>query len=131
MSIERAHYPQVPSDFPVTPTISTVPGAQPKVSLVEVDGKFYAPGTSPKEVLAVFEVCSDLVDQMVPYCQRKVVQFGGDVPGTTKAVFQGLLNKKWCTAEQSLWIMVKTAERLGWALDEAELRRQAAASPGL
>lgn len=123
MPIDRADYPQIPHDFPITPTISAVGGAQPKLSLVQEDGKFYAPGTSPSEVLAALEVCDDLVAQLAPYCQRKLAKFGGDQYATAKAVFQGLLNKKWCTAEQSVWIMLKTAEQLGWSLGESDLRR--------
>lgn len=123
MPIDRADYPQIPHDFPITPTISAVGGAQPKLSLVQEDGKFYAPGTSPSEVLAAFEVCDDLVAQLAPYCQRKLAEFGGDQRATAKAVFQGLLNKRWCTAEQSIWIMLKTAEQLSWPLREGDLRR--------
>ena len=36
------------------------------MNLVEEGGRFYAPGTSPGEVLAVFQMCDDLVSQMVP-----------------------------------------------------------------
>lgn len=49
MTIDRASYPGVPDDFPVTAVPSAIGGAQPKMSLVEEDGKFYAPGTSPSE----------------------------------------------------------------------------------
>lgn len=33
--------------------------------------------------------------------QRKLAEFGGDQTATEKAVFQGLLNKRWCTAAQN------------------------------
>lgn len=86
----------------------------PKIGLVQEDGKFYAPGASPSEVAEAFEMCADLVEQMVPYCQRKLNQFGGDKKATIEAALQGLLRKQWCTPEQSTWIMHKAASRLGW-----------------
>lgn len=123
MPIDRTDYPQIPRDFPITPTTYAVSGAQPKLSLVQENGKFYAPETSPSQVLNAFEICKDLVTQMVPYCQRKLAQFGGDQTATAQAVFQGLLNKNWCTVEQSEWIMLKTLEELGWSVSESNLRR--------
>ena len=95
MSIDRANYPEVPDDFPVTAIPSAVSGAQPKISLVEEGGKFYAPGTSPSEVLAAFQMCEDLVSQMIPYCQRKLATFEGDQEATVKATLRGLLAKRW------------------------------------
>ncbi|WP_270174808.1 hypothetical protein [Diaphorobacter sp. ED-3] len=72
-------------------------------------------------MLAAFDVCADLVTQMVPYCQRTLAEFGGDQTATAKAVFQGLLNKRWCTAEQNQWIMRKTVQQLGWVVQESDL----------
>jgi hypothetical protein len=56
MPIDRANYPGVPEDFPVTAVLSAIAGAQPKMNLVEEGGKFYAPGTSPSEVMAAFQM---------------------------------------------------------------------------
>jgi len=114
MSIDRSHYPGVPDDFPIQTTPSGLAGAQPKMDLVEEDGKYYALGTSPAEVLEIFQMCDDLVDQMGAYCTRKLPDFQGDQEKVMAAAFQGLLHKHWCTADQSAWIMVETARRLGW-----------------
>lgn len=75
LDVNRAAYPGVPLDFPVTAVHSALAGAQPKISIVEEAGKFYALGTSPTEVIKAFEVCADLVGQMIPYCQRKLCGF--------------------------------------------------------
>lgn len=85
MTTDRASYPGVPEDFPVSAITSAIGGAHPKMSLVEEDGKFYAPGTAPSEVTAAFQMCDDLVSQMVPYCQRKLATFEGDQQATVKA----------------------------------------------
>lgn len=64
--VDRSIYSGVPADFPIAAIPSALSGAHPKMSLVEEDGKFYAPGTSPSQVASAFEVCEDLVVQMVP-----------------------------------------------------------------
>ncbi|CAN7592440.1 hypothetical protein LJR118_004465 [Acidovorax sp. LjRoot118] len=121
MSIDRSTYSGIPADFPIVAIPSALSGAHPKMSLTEEDGKFYAPGTSPSEVATAFEVCEDLVVQMVPYCERKLTAFQGDQEATLRAVYRSLLSKKWCTDLQSEWIVRKTAERLGWHLSPSTL----------
>lgn len=112
----------VPKDFPVTAHLSAVAGAQPKMGLIEEDGKFYAPGTSPSEVIAAFGICDDLASQMVPYCQRKLALFNGDKEATLKAALKGLLAKGWCTDEQCFWIMHRVVDELKWSVDERNWR---------
>lgn len=121
MSIDRSIYSGIPADFPIAAIPSALSGAHPKMSLVGEDGKFYAPGTSPSEVATAFEVCEDLVVQMVPYCERKLASFQGDEKAALRAVYRSLLSKKWCTDSQSEWIVQKTAERLGWPFSQSIL----------
>lgn len=119
MSIDRANYPGVPEDFPVTAVPSAVAGAQPKMSLVEEGGKFYAPGTSQGEVMAAFQMCDDLVSQMVPYCQRKLATYEGNQEATVKAALKGLLAKRWCTDAQCVWIMRRVVDELQWTVSDS------------
>jgi len=118
MSIDRANYPGVPEDFPVTAVPSAVAGAQPKMNLVEEGGKFYALGTSPGEVIAAFQMCDDLVSQMVPYCQRKLATYEGNQEATVKAALKGMLAKRWCTDAQCVWIMRRVADELQWTVGD-------------
>jgi len=122
MSMDRANYPGVTEDFPVTAVVSAVAGSQPKVSLVEEGGKFYALGTSPSEVMAAFQVCDDLVSQMVPYCQRKLATYGGNQEATVTAALKGLLAKRWCTDAQCVWIMHRVVDELQWSVGASVLR---------
>ncbi len=117
MSLDRSNYPGVPEDFPITPTISALAGAQPKLSLVEEGGKYYSVGTSPSEVRASFDVCEDLVEQLVPYCQRKLPKFNGDYRATLRAVHQSLLEKGWCSQAQSVWVVRQVGLKLGWPVE--------------
>lgn len=114
MPIDHTAYPGVPDDFPIDVTPSALSGAQPKMSLVKEGGKFYAPGTSPSEVSAAFELCADLVPQMAAYCERKLPAFGDNQNATVEAALQGLLGKRWCSAAQCEWVMRKAVEQLGW-----------------
>ena len=118
MTMDRTNYPGVPDDFPVTATVAAVSGAQPKMNLVEEGGRFYAPGTSPGEVLAAFQMCDDLVSQMVPYCQRKLATYEGNQETTVKAALKGLLAKRWCTDAQCVWIMRRVVDELQWAVGD-------------
>jgi len=121
MSMDRANYPGIPEDFPVTAVPSAVAGAQPKMNLVEEGGKFYAPGTSPSEVMAAFQMCDDLVSQMVAYCQRKLPTYEGNQEATVKAALKGLLAKGWCTDAQCVWIMRRVVDELQWAVGDGTL----------
>ena len=121
MAIDRTNYPGVPNDFPIAAVPSAISGAQPKLGLVEEHGKFYAPGTSPSEVVATFHMCADLVSQMVPYCQRKLAIFEGNQEATVKAALKGLLAKRWCSDAQCVWIMRRVAQELQWPLHESAL----------
>ena len=122
MSTDRANYPGVPKDFPATAVPSVVAGAQPKMNLVEEGGKFYAPGTSPGEVMAAFQMCDDLVAQMVPYCQRKRATYEGNQEATVKATLKGVLAKRWCTDAQCVWIMRRVVDELQWTVGDDALK---------
>jgi hypothetical protein len=112
----------VPKDFPVTVHLSAIAGAQPKIGLIEEEGRFYAPGTSPSEVDAAFRMCEDLALQMVAYCQRKLASFNGDKGATVKSALDGLLAKRWCTDEQCVWIMRRVVDELKWSVTECTWR---------
>lgn len=74
MPIDRSHYPGIPEDFPIEAATFSLAGTQPKLNLVEENGKFYQVGTSPTQVQEAFDMCNDLVVQMTPYCQRKKME---------------------------------------------------------
>ena len=65
----------VPADFPRGRFIpGSLPGAQPKVALVEVDGCFYAEGQTPEDVQAQHKMCEDRAHPGVDYCRRKMAE---------------------------------------------------------
>ena len=108
----------IPEDFPPGSAIlGSLSGAQPKLALVEVNGRFYAEGQTPQEVQQQYELCEDLAHQGAAYCQRKMAE---KVVATEAAalerLFLGLQGKDWCSSEQKVWIVRRVAALLGWSV---------------
>jgi hypothetical protein len=61
---------KVPDDFPRDPPPGAVPGAQPKL-LVRKVGETFVSGWTEEEIAQRYEVCADLVTQLIPYVRRK------------------------------------------------------------
>ena len=75
-----------------------------------------------REVMAAFQMCDDLVSQMVPYCQRKLATYEGNQDATVKATLKGLLAKRWCTDAQCVWIMRRAVDELQWTVGDGTLQ---------
>lgn len=60
----------IPPDFPRATTHGAIGGAMPKMLLREHDGKYFS-GQSDHEYAQRYDICADLVAQLVSYCQRK------------------------------------------------------------
>ena len=100
----------IPEDFPARGTIASISGAQPKLALVEVEGRYYADGITHEGRRAQYEMCEDLAHQGVVYCQRKLAE--GVVADPTAALARlhtGLQGKDWCSAAQNVWIVRRVA----------------------
>lgn len=67
-SIEGAN--GVPTDFPRIPPLASLAGAQPKLAARRIDAEYWV-GLTPEELQVRFELCQDLVEQLVPYCRKK------------------------------------------------------------
>lgn len=50
--------------------LAAIPGAQPKLSARRIGEKYWV-GLTSDELHARFELCQDLVEQLVPYCRKK------------------------------------------------------------
>jgi hypothetical protein len=59
----------VPDDFPASVPSGAVPGAQPKLGVLEEDGVFTTNSTAVR--LARYDICQDLVNQLVAYAEHK------------------------------------------------------------
>lgn len=111
--------PSIPTDFPNNNYSSSLSGAQPKIAMVVVDGKYYAEGNSPNQQLEQYLMCEDLAEQGSVYCKRKIEE--GTVTDSSAALlrmYAGIKDKGWCTAEQYRWIGRRVAELNKWPIPD-------------
>lgn len=99
----------VPPDFPRGDPRGAVAGAQPKL-LVRIEGDQYVAGLTDEELQERYEMCADLVRQLVPYAQRKRLH-----AGDAQKLKNGLKAKDWgLTIQEIDWVVGKVAATLGW-----------------
>ena len=112
----------IPKDFPGDRAISALTGAQPKVAvrLEARTGRYFA-GQSDEEIRERYEICADLVDQLVAKCRRNRQTKYASM--AEQAILSGLFDKLkksgWGTEHEMAWIIRRTATELGWPLLDA------------
>lgn len=98
--------PDVPDDFPRSRDLYSVGGAQPKLLLRPVQGR-YREGWTDSELVERFNVCHRFAESLTPYCSEKL----GKLPGATienllPTVRTRIVNKRWGYTEAELdWII--------------------------
>jgi hypothetical protein len=110
----------IPDSFPREPCFGAVSGAQPKV-LVRKEGGIYAAGQTEPERLERYEICLDLVQQLLPYCQRKkVAKPAWSIQDIVDKTHQGIRSKNWDFSEAEIqWTMTQ----VGQGLHEPQLEK--------
>lgn len=106
----------VPDDFPRPEMASGLAGAQPKISAVMFEGKFYVPGGTPPERLASWEGCEDLAKQFAEKCRRNE-KGKYEHLSRTEILAQycdRLLQTDFGSAAEMRWVIRRTAELLSW-----------------
>ncbi len=107
----------IPTDFPRNPFPSAVGGAQNKFSARRIGGK-YVVGLTDDELIDRYEVCADLVEQLVKYCLRKE----RENPDWTHAFIiertaNGLGSERiglGLSLDETGWVMLRVIDRLSW-----------------
>lgn len=121
----------IPEDFPARVTVASISGAQPKLALVEVEGRYYPEGATLDDRRAQYEMCEDLAHQGVVYCQRKLAEgVVADPAAALKRLHKGLQGKDWCSAQQNVWIVRRVAILLSWPGPEPLSLDTAPSRPG-
>lgn len=105
----------IPTDFPFDNFQSALSGAQPKLAMVEVEGKYYQEGNTPLQQIERYLMCEDLAHQGLEYCKRKIKE-GAIVDANAAMIrlFSGLQSKDWCTSNQNIWIVNRVATLGNW-----------------
>jgi len=113
----------VPDDFPREPPPGVLPGAQPKVLVREIDGRYHA-GLTDDELWTRYDTCEDLAGQLAEYASRKMSVSGMSVNDALKRIDKGLRTKvgagQWDFSRCELaWLMKRTRELLLAAANDA------------
>ena len=103
----------VADDFPRFRQLSSVGGAQPKLLLRRVHGR-YREGWTDSELIERFAVCRTFVKYLTPYCSEKLANLPGvTVENFLLTVRARIINKRWGYTEAELdWILDQVKTRL-------------------
>lgn len=114
----------VPDDFPRPKHLGAVAGAQPKILATQYEGRFYSPGCTPPELHASWQHCISLVEQFVPACIETKAGKRRGMPEVDilDQYLTRLIETRWCSEEESYWVICETARLLGWPAPEAAHR---------
>ncbi|WP_244145862.1 BPSL0761 family protein [Paraburkholderia tropica] len=102
----------VPDDFPRESTPAIVPGAQPKLLVRRVEGRYQSAPTN-EELWTRYDACEDLARQLARYGSKKMKQFGWSKGDVLEKVEKSL-NRKVSAGEWDLspaeidWVMKRT-----------------------
>lgn len=109
----------VPDDFPRERSSGVVAGAQPKLLVREVSGRYHT-GLTDEELWTRYDVCEDLAGQFAEYASRKMSVSGLLLDEALGRVQKGLKAKvgasRWDFSRGEMaWLMKRTRELLSAA----------------
>ncbi|MYM71636.1 hypothetical protein GTP56_05425 [Duganella sp. FT134W] len=112
----------IPDDFPRAPSLASLPGAQPKVSvrLDATSGKYV--GSSNADATGErYAVCIDLVEQLVAKCRRNRSTKYAELSEVQilERLLAQLLGTDWGSPSEMAWVIRKTAVDLGWEIPDS------------
>lgn len=104
----------VPDDFPHDVTPASFSGAQPKLAVRMIDGKFVA-GLTPEERAERWTICEDLAHQLVP----KTIKDAAKNPEhshdeTLRRVRRAIEGKGWVSVLEADWLIERLRVLLDW-----------------
>lgn len=118
MNMNSDNTNQVPYDFPRARHPTSVSGYQLKAPVRLVEGKF-VDGWTDAELFARFDACSDLVEQLTAYCNRKLAELpGATLENLLPRVRRGVVNKGWDLTDAEIdWIIARVNTRMSKTAD--------------
>jgi len=106
----------IPDDFPKPEALGAVSGFQDKLLLVQFGGKFYAPGCTPPQLRARWNLCEDLAMQFVE--KARETKAGKRAHMAEQEILEQYLARSmkmnWGSADEMRWVFRRTAAVLGW-----------------
>ena len=114
----------IPSDFPQGGPTASLSGAQLKLAVRrDVATGQYVARLSEVEVRERYDICLDLVSQLVDKCRKNRLAKYATMTETAilSSFFDKLKKSGWGTDSEMAWVIRRTAFGLGWPpVDEAE-----------
>ncbi|TAM85219.1 hypothetical protein EPN42_15920 [bacterium] len=112
----------VPEDFPRAPAPGVVPGAQPKLLVREINGRYHDRLTN-EELWARYDACEDLARQLAEYASQKMSACGLSLDDALGRVEKGLKRKlgagRWDFSPAEIaWVTKRTRELLSAATSD-------------
>jgi len=106
----------IPEDFPRRQNLGAVSGVQPKL-LVRPNGERYEEASTEEACWARYDICEDLVQQLVPYTTRKMFEnswtLEDALPRIEAAVSKKVHSCQWDFSVAEVgWIMKRVREVL-------------------
>jgi hypothetical protein len=113
---------RIPDDFPRQPWPGIVPGAQPKLLVREMDGRYHT-GSTDEELWTRYDACDDLAGQLAEYASRKMSASGLSLDDALARVEKGLQAKvavgQWDFSRGEMaWLMKRTRELISAAASD-------------
>ena len=114
----------IPEDFPRCGATASLSGVHPKLAVRRDDTTgMYVAGLNDVELRERYDICLDLVGQLVNKCRRnRETKYAAMTESVIlRSFFDKLKKSGWGTEQEMAWVIRHTASELGWPpVDEAE-----------
>jgi hypothetical protein len=105
---------EIPQDFPHSATTAVVGGAQPKLCVRLVDGKYVSDQTDT-ERWERWDICEDLAHQLIAKARKDAEGHPEhDADTTLERVRVAVARKKWVSEGELGWLISRLRTLLGW-----------------
>lgn len=106
----------LPSDFPSSPSLGSISGAQNKILATQHQGQYYSPGCTPPELLDRWKICEDLACQIA---KKSLESKAGkrshmDEAEILAQYFLRLVATCWTSESEAKWVIRRVAKLVGW-----------------
>lgn len=106
----------IPDDFPRTPVMGALPGAQPKFLATLYNGRYYLNGCTPPEIFERWRICENVATQLsVKLLKSKQGKRSHMTEGEIlEQYYTRLVETEWTSVNEARWIIRKAAQTIGW-----------------
>lgn len=117
----------IPDDFPRPVHSGAVGGFQDKLLLAKFDGKFYAPGCTPREIFERWDICEDLAQQ---FAQKSLESKAGKRADLMEVEILDqycvrAMKMSWGSHAEMKWVFRRVAAILAWPVPPSALAEDA------